>query len=75
MMTRLRVVTVRQMGVVPGRFVPSSLVVLRSFPVMTCCVFVMFSCLMMMLCRSLRHSLSLFLPLKCILPPRTRWKD
>jgi hypothetical protein len=59
-MTRMSVVTVRQMGMVPGRFVPSSLVVLRSFPVMTCCVLVMFSCLMMMLCRSLRHSLSLF---------------
>lgn len=57
-MTRVSVVTVGQMGVMPGRFVPSSFMVLRSFSVMSCCVFVMFSCFMMMLCRFLRHSFS-----------------
>jgi hypothetical protein len=57
-MTRVSVVTVGQMGVMPGRFVPSSFMVLRSFSVMSCRVFVMFSCFMMMLCRFLRHSFS-----------------
>jgi hypothetical protein len=55
-MTRVSVVTVGQMGVVPSRFVPACFVVLRSFPVMTCCVLMVFSCFMMMLCRFLRHS-------------------
>jgi hypothetical protein len=57
MVSCVAVVTMGQMGVMPGSFVPSCFVVLRSFPVMARRVFVMFGCLVMMLCRFLRHVL------------------
>jgi hypothetical protein len=55
--------------VMPGRFVPSAFMVLRSFSVMSRRVFVMFSCFMMMLGRFLRHGFSPNLPLECFLLP------
>jgi hypothetical protein len=57
-MNRVSVVTVRQMGVVRCRFVPSSFVMLRGLPMMSSRVFVMFRCLMVMFCRFLRHIFS-----------------
>jgi hypothetical protein len=60
-MRRVMKVPLSRMRVVRRRLVIAFFVVRRRFAMMARRVFVMFSCLMMMLCRLLRHSFSSFL--------------
>ena len=59
-MRRVMKVPLSRMRVVRRRLVIAFFVVRRRFAMMARRVFVMFSCLMMMLCRLLRHSSSSF---------------
>ena len=60
MMRCMMEVTLSGVRVVRRHFVVAFFVVRRRFAVMTRCVFVMFRCLVMMLCRLLRHRSSSF---------------
>jgi hypothetical protein len=59
-MRRVMEVPLRGVGVVRRRLVIAFFVMSRRFAMMARRVFVMFRCLMMMLCRLLRHSSSSF---------------
>jgi hypothetical protein len=59
-MRRMVQMTLRCVRVVCGRFVIAFFVVRCRFTVMARCVFVMFRCFEMMLCRLLRHGSSSF---------------
>ena len=55
-MRRVMKVALSGVRVVRGRLVIALFVVRSRFAVVACCVFVVFRCLVMMLCRLLRHS-------------------